>query len=528
MDSIKMFLTDKAFSKSNMLFGKNCFQEDISVTCKKEDASVSGGVKCKTSQYRYNIDKVELLKKLNHDVSVQKLCDAYSIVSSAVYTIKKLKEKMLKYHSGSDSKKQINIRKTMKEVKCVSKEREQELCWFEDVMANRFHHKRKITNQESISYRLDQLVNIISELQQHQQAGEDVQSSHSQTDSHSEQKANSGNEPCSTDLKMENMETQCLQHAVEESHSDQPLGAIVKERKQENKAAEVYLLEGQVKVHTRSRSSPYPETDLHRFNVPDDKVPWDVDFPEYNPPTYTSPVVLAKSDWADKVDLYNVPVVERKLPFNTFDNAENTKRYSYFGNYRVHNGIPLNPIGRTGLQSRGILGRWGPNHHVDLVITRWKYDENNQKMMKNGKPQFEFVAVRRSDTEPWALPESILVPGHSPTENLKIKFSDEALSLMGEDRIQMKKLKQEMKKILKKGKLIYKGYADDPRNTDNAWVESTVYLYRDKKYVLRLFSIKAAASGLQTTWVIASSELPLHGAHSYFLMLVAEKLNASF
>ncbi|KAL3837145.1 hypothetical protein ACJMK2_022523, partial [Sinanodonta woodiana] len=399
-------------------------------------------------------------------------------------------------------------------LKCVSKEREQELCWFEDVMANRFHHKRKITNQESINYRLDQLVNKINELQQQQQAGEDAQPSHSQTGSPSEQK--------------------CMQQAVIESNSDHHLSAEIEEKKQEEyKADEVqtvvyHILEGQVKVHNRSRTSPYPETDLVRFSVPDDKVPWDVDFPEYNPPMYTSPLVLAKSDWADKVDLFSVPVAERKLQFNTFDSARNTKRYSYFGNYRVQNGIPLNPIGRTGLQSRGILGKWGPNHYVDPVITRWKYDENNLKMMKDGKPQFEFVAIRRSDKDPWTLPESILTPGHPPTEHLKFKFSDEALGLLHEDRIQMKKLKQEMKKILEKGKLIYKGYADDPRNTDNAWLESTVYHYRDKKNILRLFSIKATDSGFQATWVIASSELPLYGAHGYFLNLVAEKLYASF
>lgn len=29
-----------------------------------------------------------------------------------------------------------------------------------------------------------------------------------------------------------------------------------------------------------------------------------------------------------------------------------------------------NPIGRTGMIGRGLLGRWGPNHAADPVVTR--------------------------------------------------------------------------------------------------------------------------------------------------------------
>ena len=32
--------------------------------------------------------------------------------------------------------------------------------------------------------------------------------------------------------------------------------------------------------------------------------------------------------------------------------------------------LPRNPIGRTGLRGRGLLGRWGPNHAADPVVTR--------------------------------------------------------------------------------------------------------------------------------------------------------------
>lgn len=29
-----------------------------------------------------------------------------------------------------------------------------------------------------------------------------------------------------------------------------------------------------------------------------------------------------------------------------------------------------NPRGRTGLSGRGLLGRWGPNHAADPIVTR--------------------------------------------------------------------------------------------------------------------------------------------------------------
>ena len=29
-----------------------------------------------------------------------------------------------------------------------------------------------------------------------------------------------------------------------------------------------------------------------------------------------------------------------------------------------------NPVGRTGIRGRGCLGRWGPNHAADPIVTR--------------------------------------------------------------------------------------------------------------------------------------------------------------
>jgi len=37
---------------------------------------------------------------------------------------------------------------------------------------------------------------------------------------------------------------------------------------------------------------------------------------------------------------------------------------------QVIDGWPLNIRGRTGLKGRGVLGRYGPNHAADPIVTR--------------------------------------------------------------------------------------------------------------------------------------------------------------
>lgn len=62
-----------------------------------------------------------------------------------------------------------------------------------------------------------------------------------------------------------------------------------------------------------------------------------------------------------------------KPNWNSIDGV--VSRVSYTGQYKIENGYPLNPIGRTGIVGRGVLGRWGPNHAADPVVTRWKRTE---------------------------------------------------------------------------------------------------------------------------------------------------------
>ena len=39
-------------------------------------------------------------------------------------------------------------------------------------------------------------------------------------------------------------------------------------------------------------------------------------------------------------------------------------------------GYPKNPMGRTGVRGRGALPRYGPNHEIMAIVTRWKKQKN--------------------------------------------------------------------------------------------------------------------------------------------------------
>lgn len=55
--------------------------------------------------------------------------------------------------------------------------------------------------------------------------------------------------------------------------------------------------------HIKARCLVYPRTqDVKRCIVPDEKVPWDVEFIDYAPIEFTSKTVLSGPEWADPAD----------------------------------------------------------------------------------------------------------------------------------------------------------------------------------------------------------------------------------
>ena len=93
-----------------------------------ESPKKEGGVKRKHRALSI-AEKVEILKKLDNNVSVRTICETYGIGMSTVYDIKKQKEKLLKFFSESGSKKQMLVKKSVTHGKCSELERTL-LSWF--------------------------------------------------------------------------------------------------------------------------------------------------------------------------------------------------------------------------------------------------------------------------------------------------------------------------------------------------------------------------------------------------------------
>ena len=139
-------------------------------------------------------------------------------------------------------------------------------------------------------------------------------------------------------------------------------------------------------------------------------MPWSRDAPSYNPQEFTDDVVLDQGvaqGWADPPTPQEVPDLMQRETYEgpiSFDAA----------------GRPLNPRGRTGVRGRGLLGRWGPNHAADPIVTRHHPQTG----------RLQVVAVRRADTGQFAVPGGM---SESPGEKWNNKMSSKMWLALEED-----------------------------------------------------------------------------------------------
>lgn len=274
--------------------------------------------------------------------------------------------------------------------------------------------------------------------------------------------------------------------------------------------------------HVKSRCPQYPGSKIKRFTVPDDKVDWSKNWPQYSPVSYTDPAVLKKPVWAD-------PEIGSFSPqFNTVDGG--VDRTSFEGKFKVESGKPINPRGRTGLTSRGLLGRWGPNHAADPIVTRWKVDAKGAKILHSvsKRPILQFVSIKRKDCGEWAIPGGMVDAGEQVSVTLQREFSEEALNSLSASPSEKAKIHERITKLFKSsGFQVYKGYVDDPRNTDNAWMETVAINFHDETgNSVSELPLQAGDDAGQVKWVDVDSSVALYASHSHFLEIVSKERKA--
>lgn len=149
--------------------------------------------------------------------------------------------------------------------------------------------------------------------------------------------------------------------------------------------AKALLLKPGVFLHTRCRNNIYPGTNgLERFPVSDENVPWLQTYDNYCPNDYTSKHINGQP-WADPA----LDKTDFKPQWNAVDGAvDRTSHNGFYELEKINEKRPLNPMGRTGLRGRGLLGRWGPNHAADPILTRWKRDKDGHRIINEQSQRF--------------------------------------------------------------------------------------------------------------------------------------------
>lgn len=284
------------------------------------------------------------------------------------------------------------------------------------------------------------------------------------------------------------------------------------------------------KTHVKCRGNIYPRSNIARLQVPDEKVDWNVDWPDYNPISYTAPHLINSEKlppWADQETVG----VGFNPKWNDIDGKINRK--SHMGIYEVVKNIPRNPKGRTGIQGRGCLGRWGPNHAADPIVTRWKREKDDKGSLiqvcndETTLPILQFVAIKRKDCGEWAIPGGMVDPGEDYTSTLLREFLEEALNIddcsdVEERRNIVNQVSRFFRDIAVRH-MIHSGYVDDPRNTDNAWMETMAVNFHQSSESPDecLPPLKAGSDAALAEWVDICKSKDFYANHSELLHGVA-------
>lgn len=256
----------------------------------------------------------------------------------------------------------------------------------------------------------------------------------------------------------------------------------------------------------------YPKINIQRALVPDNFVKWSVEFTEYNPIFYESER-LAHAPWADRrFDDVNSPTPK----WHSIDNQ--IDRTSYHGSYAIRNGMPLNVGGRTGIIGRGLLGRYGPNHAGDPIVTKWKRNADGSIVQHaaSTKNVLQMLAIQRRDSGEWAIPGGMVDSGETVSNTLKREFIEEALNGQMDVEVQIDAF------FSAHGREIYTGYVDDPRNTDNAWMETTAYNFHDATgELLGGLKFEAGDDAKNVRWMDIDQYMQLYASHREMIASVA-------
>ena len=184
-----------------------------------------------------------------------------------------------------------------------------------------------------------------------------------------------------------------------------------------------------------------PDSYPPRERVLIDEAPWDVECPDYMPPYHVDPSVLSNDGskmaggWADPEEFVKAREPRERETAEFHDEA----------------GRALNPLGRTGIAGRGLLGRWGPNFMVGAVVVR-----------SGGTVRgLDILLGRKGENGDLSLPKGFIAAGET-REAAVVRVLEQEIGWRPDPGT---------------GDVVFEGYSYDVRQTDHAWIEIQARLF---------------------------------------------------
>ncbi|GHD37111.1 hypothetical protein GCM10007147_44900 [Nocardiopsis kunsanensis] len=205
--------------------------------------------------------------------------------------------------------------------------------------------------------------------------------------------------------------------------------------------------------------------------VPADRRPWHVTWTAYSPVDITPPELRAAALQGETEAWITDPVASpQQVPVAEWDIRQVEAVVPYEMDAA---GWPLNPTGRTGRSGRN-LGKWGENQAADPIVVAGTGAERR------------VLLIRRDDIGVWAIPGGMVDPGETAPAALTRELAEET-------GVDLTDTEPEA--------ILARTYVADWRNTDHAWVASTVALYTLPDVV----PAQAADDATDAAWVPFSS-----------------------
>ncbi|MBX3170239.1 MAG: NUDIX domain-containing protein [Candidatus Eremiobacteraeota bacterium] len=242
--------------------------------------------------------------------------------------------------------------------------------------------------------------------------------------------------------------------------------------------------------HSKARSESgkdYPA----RGNPPQT---WQQADPDYQPTFYEAPVLATQPAWADPADMKEA-LSRRQL--TSYEPRQ----------LKGAQGEPLNPRGPTGIAGRGLLGKFGANFAADPIVTRTHPE--------TGK--LEMIAIVREDLNQVAIPGGMVDPGEKISGTLARELCEETLGK--EEHGGTTAQEKELQTMFERATPVYRGYVDDPRNTDNSWMETSAFhLHLNDEEAARL-NLQKGSDAAAVSWkeITAESLGQMYGSHGAFV-----------